>query len=118
MSNRYPSERNSKSAAPSEPKVYEVSDFVNPAPANDYVLVRHYRTIFHPGGRISKEVISSLDTLLEQMIRAFHGHAHQSAGVLNGFFDDPEQARECARAITRYHHKQAEAVGTQVTIPM
>ena len=109
-------ERDSAAVRAAEPRIYEVSDFVNPTPANDYVLVRHYRTVYHPGGQISKELISSTETLLEQMIHAFHGQVYQSAGTLNGFFDDPERARECARAIALYHHKEAEVIGTQVTI--
>jgi hypothetical protein len=104
--------RNARSAAP---RVYEVHEFINLKRGDGLVQVRHFRTSYHSDGRISQEVLSS-EMLLEQMIRAFRGYVHKSAGTLTGFFDSPENARECARAIALHHDKKAEVCGTQITI--
>jgi hypothetical protein len=103
------------SAKAAEPKVYEVREFANLDAGRDLVLVRHVRTIHHHDGHISQEVLS-LEACLEQMIRAFQGYAYQSAGTLTGFFDQPERARACARAIADHHGAAVEVCGTQVTI--
>jgi len=100
-----------------EPRVYEVQEFVNLQRGQDLVRVRHVRTRYHADGRISQETLST-ETLLEQMIRAFRGNVHQSAGTVTGFFDTPEQARECAQAIAHYHHKEPELCGTQIAIAL
>jgi len=98
-------------------RCYEVREFVNLKRGEDWVQVRHFRTSYHLDGRISQEDLS-IEPLLEQMIRAFRGYVHQSAGTLSGFFDSPELARECARAIAVYHKRDAEICGTQITIAL
>jgi hypothetical protein len=107
----------SRNARPAEPRVCEVHEFVNLKRGGELVEVRHSRTSYHLDGRISQEVLST-EPLLEQMIRAFRGYAHKSAGTLTGFFDSAELARECARAITVYHNKETDICGTQITITM
>lgn len=105
----------SPAAEPNAPRVFEVHEFVNLKRGGDLVKVRHLRTSYQPGGRISQELLSA-DLLLEQMVRAFRGSAHHSAGTLIGFFDSTELARECAKAITLHHHKETEVCGTQITV--
>ena len=101
----------------SETRVYEFRDFVPLKPGELYVQVHQCRTIYHADGSISKEVLPAA-TLLEQMIHAFHGKVYQTAGTLNAFFEDLEQARQCARGISAYHGKAAEICGTQISIPL
>ncbi|MBS1213029.1 MAG: hypothetical protein H6R26_1646 [Proteobacteria bacterium] len=98
-------------------RVYEFRDFVPLKPGELYIQVHQCRTVFHPDGSISKDVLPTA-TLLEQMIHAFHGKVYQSAGTLNAFFEDLEHARECARAIFAHHGKTAEICGTQISIPL
>ncbi len=100
-----------------EPRVYEVHEFINLKGGEELVRVRHSRTSYHGDGRISQEVLSR-EPLLEQMVRAFRGYVHKSAGMLTGFFESPELARECARAIAIHHNIEAEICGTQITVPL
>jgi len=97
------------------PRIYEVQEFAQIQRGEELVTVRHLRTIYHPDGRISHERLS-VEPLLEVMIRAFNGYVYRSAGVLTGFFNDPDEAKECAKIIIIYHDKQVEICGTQITI--
>ena len=98
-------------------KVYEVREFVRLKPDDNLTPVRHYRTVYHADGRISKETLS-VEDLLEKTIGAFNGYTYRSAGILKGFFDDPGKAEECARAIAAHHDRKAEVCGTEITIAM
>lgn len=98
-----------------EPRVFEVREFMRFRPSESLIPVKHYRTIYHRDGRISQEALS-VEFLLEQTIRAFHGNADQAAGVLTGLFAEPRDAEECAQAIARHHGRNAEVRGTRVTV--
>ncbi|WP_145998774.1 hypothetical protein [Methyloterricola oryzae] len=96
-------------------RIYEFSDFVPLAPGAVYVQVRHQRTIFQTDGSVRKESVGK-EILLERMVRAFRGKAFHSAGTLNAFFDDVEQAKSCANAIIVHHGLEPELCGTHLTI--
>jgi hypothetical protein len=98
-----------------ESKVYEVREFIRFKPSANLVPVRHYRTVYHRDGRISKEALS-VEALLERTIEAFDGLAARSAGALTGFFKEVRNAEECAEAIVRHHGRPVEVTGSQVTI--
>ncbi len=55
----------SDTATPDEPKIYEVREFANIHPGKAYVQMRHYRTVYHADGRITREDVSSIDAALE-----------------------------------------------------
>lgn len=96
-------------------KIYEVMEFASLGVEQQLLQVRHTRTTYLPNGQIWKESLS-LETCLDRIVRAFHGYTYQSAGVIIGFFDAPEQANQCASAIAEHIDKQVNVCGTQVTI--
>lgn len=98
-------------------RIYEFSDFVPLASGDVFVQVRHQRTIFHADGSIRKETVDR-ELLLERMVQAFRGKTFHSAGTLNAFFDDVEQAKSCAKAIILHHGLEPELCGTQLAIPV
>lgn len=103
------------SAAPNQPQIFESIDYVALKPGESYVQVNRQRVIYHPDGHITQELLPKAN-LLEQMIHAFRGKVYESAGTLNAFFDDPEQAKECVQAIAVHHKMHADICGTQITI--
>ncbi len=57
-----------------------------------------------------------MDTLISQLIRSFHGYVYESAGVINGFFDDPRTARDCARQIKAQFNAEVEVCGCRLVV--
>lgn len=102
-------------ATPNEPRVFEVREYIRLRPSENLIPVKHYRTIYHRDGRISREALS-VEILLEQTIRAFHGNADYSAEILTGLFEESRDAEECARAIARLHGRNVEVQGTRVMV--
>lgn len=117
MNNSQHADKTSRGLDSSEIRVYESRDFAPLKPGELYVQVHQCRTVHHPDGSISQEVLPPA-TLFEQMVHAFQGKAYRSGDTLNAFFEDAEQARECARAISTYHGKSAEIRGTQISITL
>lgn len=109
MGKRRLTQRLAGTGEPTKSRIYEVREFVRLKARDDLVPVRHFRTSYHPDGRISQEVLST-GTSLEQMIRAFDGYVFKSAETVTGVFDDPDDARECARVIALYHDKKVELI--------
>lgn len=106
----------SPAAATERPKAVEIQEFVRFRHNGDLVPVHHYRTVYHPDGRISQEALSG-QALLEHTIRAFRGDARSaSGGALLGLFNAPQDAEDCAQAIADHHRKPVEVAGTQLTI--
>ena len=109
---------NADSAAPEEsarPIVYKAFEYVKPSPQEDYVLVREFRTLFYLDGRVVRET-RVMETPFEQLVLAFDGFMRKSDGKLTGWFDAPEQARECARKIDYLYGKPVEVNGKQLTM--
>lgn len=59
-----------------------------------------------------------MHSLISQLIRTFHGYAYESAGVINGFFDDPQTARNCARVIRTRLHSDVEVCGCKLAVSL
>jgi hypothetical protein len=54
--------------------------------------------------------------LITGLIRSSQGHSHETAGVLIGFFNTPEQARRCADEIIAMAGKAVEVCGCRLSI--
>jgi hypothetical protein len=107
---------NSENAsAGAERKVYEVMEFVSLKPDQALVSVAHYRTVYFPDGKIQREDLAGVK-LLQGIIKSFSGYSSESAGTLMGFFDDPKNAEDCAKAITLNTKATVEVCGTQLVI--
>lgn len=108
----------SSASAADRPKAVEIQEFVRFRTNGDLVPVHHYRTVYHPDGRISYEALSA-EALVEKTIRAFQGDAHHaSGGALLGLFSAPQDAKDCAQAIADHHGKPVEVSGTQLTVTL
>ncbi|SMF97805.1 hypothetical protein SAMN02949497_0072 [Methylomagnum ishizawai] len=59
-----------------------------------------------------------MNVLITELIRSSTGYFHQTAGVVIGFFNDPEQAHLCANKITVTVGKMAEVCGSQLSVPL
>lgn len=96
---------------------FEVHEFIRFKPEGGLVPVKHYRTVFHENGRISREAFP-VEPLLREIIRGFDRQIADSGGALTGYFDQPERARECAQAIAAHHGRNVEVSGTEVKISL
>lgn len=61
-------------------------------------MIRNMTATAHAGGNQATEVLAMF-TQIAQIIRASQGYVYESAGVLTGFFDDPNLARQCAELL-------------------
>jgi len=59
-----------------------------------------------------------MNDLIAQLIHSSKGYFHEAAGVIIGFFNDPKQARRCAKKITVTTGKTAEICGSQLSISL
>ena len=57
-----------------------------------------------------------MNDVIAELIHSSKGYFHQTAGVIIGFFNNPEQARRCADKITVTAGKSAEVFGSQLSI--
>lgn len=55
-------------------------------------------------------------TQISQLIRASNGYVYESAGVINGYFDDPSRARECANLLTSRFNCQVNICGCELSV--
>lgn len=53
---------------------------------------------------------------IEQIIHTYHGYAYQSAGVIFGFFNDPDMAESCALQLNLFLHRHVMVCGGQISI--
>jgi hypothetical protein len=53
---------------------------------------------------------------IETLIRRFHGHIYEVAGVVFGYFDDPAQTCHCAHEIRSLIQRDVELCGCQLSI--
>ncbi len=53
---------------------------------------------------------------IENLIRRFHGHTHEVAGFVIGYFDDPSQTHDCAHEIELQMQRKVELCGCQISI--
>ncbi|QSA97763.1 hypothetical protein [Methylococcus sp. EFPC2] len=59
-----------------------------------------------------------MNNLIAELIHSSQGYFHETAGVMVGFFNDPEQARRCASQIAATTGKTAEVCGNQLSISL
>ncbi|BBL77409.1 hypothetical protein [Methylomagnum ishizawai] len=59
-----------------------------------------------------------MNALIAELIRSSTGYFHQTAGVVIGFFNDPEQAHLCANKIAAAAGKMAEVCGNQLSVSL
>ena len=57
-----------------------------------------------------------MNNLIAALIHASDGSFHQTAGMLIGYFNNPEAARRCAYKISVSSGKTAEVIGSQLSI--
>lgn len=55
-------------------------------------------------------------TQITNIIRASHGYVYESAGILNGFFDDPDLARQCAALLRHQFECQVQLCGCELSV--
>ncbi len=53
---------------------------------------------------------------IENLVTAFHGYTYEMSGMIAAFFDDPHEARECARKIVDEWKKTVQLAGTSLVI--
>ena len=102
---------------PAKPIVYKAFEYVKPSSNEDYVLVREYRTLYYLDGRVVRETLL-MESPFEQLVRAFDGTMHKIDGLLTGWFNAPEQAKECARKIDFIYGKAVEVNGNQLSMTL
>jgi len=57
-----------------------------------------------------------MNDVIAELIHASKGYFHETAGVIIGFFNDPQQARRCAKSIAVTSGKKAQVCGSQLSI--
>jgi hypothetical protein len=57
-----------------------------------------------------------MNALIAQLIRSCHGYVHETAGIITGFFDNPQQAKACAARIEAQFHAHVQLCGCELTI--
>ena len=57
-----------------------------------------------------------MNTSIILQIQTFHGYAHETAGIVNGFFDVPEEARACGHELSTRCGADVEICGCQLTV--
>jgi hypothetical protein len=56
--------------------------------------------------------------LIAGLIHSAKGYSHEAAGVIIGFFDDPEQALRCANEIKVAVGKTVEVCGSRLSLTL
>lgn len=59
-----------------------------------------------------------MNALIFSLIRAFRGYSYESAGMISGFFNDPEQAQACANRIRSVADTQVDVCGNQLSVSL
>lgn len=57
-----------------------------------------------------------MNALIVALIHSFNGYIYETAGMITGFFNDPEQAHACARKIQAAGAKEVEVCGSQLSV--
>lgn len=57
-----------------------------------------------------------MNVLISQLIRSCHGYVYESAGIISGFFDDPSDAKSCARTIEAKFHAHVDLCGCELMV--
>jgi len=56
-----------------------------------------------------------MSNLILEVIHELHGYSHEDAGVVSGFFDDPESASACAERLRESCGIDVEVCGCQLS---
>lgn len=59
-----------------------------------------------------------MHSVINQLIRSCNGYVYESAGLINGFFDDPQTARNCALNLRSQVRGQVEVCGCKVSVSL
>lgn len=57
-----------------------------------------------------------MNAVIVALIHAFNGTFYETAGVISGFFNDPEQAHACAKRIRAQTQTMVEVCGSQLSV--
>lgn len=57
-------------------------------------------------------------TIIKHLIVSYRGHTFESVGAINGYFDDPRQARNCANSLSRLLQKPVPVCGCSLTVAL
>lgn len=58
----------------------------------------------------------AMNAVILVLVRSFSGYSYETAGQIEGFFNDPVQAHACASEIETVTHKEVEVCGSQITV--
>lgn len=59
-----------------------------------------------------------MNNVIAGLIRSFKGYSHETVGVINGFFESPEQTLCCASKITETTGRTVEVCGTSLCLEL
>lgn len=59
-----------------------------------------------------------MNTIIVTLIHSFNGYIYETAGLITGFFNDPEQAHACASKIQTVSGREVEVCGSQLFVWM
>ena len=57
-------------------------------------------------------------TEISTVIRSSHGYVYETAGIINGFFDDPFVARQCAELLRTRYACQVLLCGCELSVSL
>lgn len=57
-----------------------------------------------------------MNILIAQLIRSFHGYAYETAGIISGFFDSPQEAKTCAARIEAEFNARVDLCGCELAV--
>ncbi|QSA96221.1 hypothetical protein [Methylococcus sp. EFPC2] len=57
-----------------------------------------------------------MNAVIVALIHAFNGTIYETAGIISGFFNDPEQAHACAHRIRVQTKSVVEVCGSQLSV--
>ncbi len=60
--------------------------------------------------------MNTLISQISQLIRSCHGHVYVTAGIISGFFDDPDDAKSCAQTIEAKFEADVDVCGCELIV--
>jgi len=59
-----------------------------------------------------------MNAIIVSLIHSFNGYIYETAGLITGFFNDPEQAHACASKIQSVAKRPVEVCGSQLSVSL
>ena len=96
-------------------KIIEVQEFARLGSGDQLSTVFHYRTVYHQGGQVIRDVLST-SRILENIIRVLDGEVVASDNTVIGQFSHHEKALACAHLIEVHQSLQVEVTGSTISV--